>query len=91
MYSFHPLAYQAPGLVTVKVVSSTGSYLGETLFEYIDEVQDIMRQLVRDKEMHSAFFHIWAQELAKETSKTEEPQPSQANPSFKTAGMYAYS
>ena len=36
MFSFCSLAYHSSGVVTVQVVSSTGSHLGQTLFEYID-------------------------------------------------------
>ena len=85
-YSF-PLACQEPGTVTVNVESSTGNYLGNTLFEYVDEVQDILQQLVRDSRLQAMFFHFWAQELGNKTDESEKRRPSQPPPNFKTDGM----
>lgn len=87
MSSFDPLAYPSPGVVTVQVVSSTGSHLGQTLFEYIDPVDDILKKLVHDKELHSRFFYLMAQEMRTALSKPEKPQPSSAISGYKTPGI----
>ncbi|XP_022800861.1 uncharacterized protein LOC111338619 isoform X1 [Stylophora pistillata] len=52
-----------PGLVTVRVTSTTNVYLGETLFEYWDETRDTLRRLVRDGDMQRLFFSLWAQNI----------------------------
>ena len=75
-------------MVTVKVESSAGRYLGETLFEYMDEVEDILRQLVHDGGLQARFFHIWAQGLRDKTNTTEDRETSQTALSFKAAGMF---
>ncbi|KAJ7383811.1 hypothetical protein OS493_025683 [Desmophyllum pertusum] len=80
------LACQEPGIVTGKVRSSTGNYLGETSFEYVDEVPDILQQLEHDKALHETFFHLWSQGLGNKTDEREKQQPSQPAPSFKTEG-----
>ena len=84
-----PLACQEPGIVTGKVRSSTGNYLGETSFEYVDEVPDILQQLEHDKALHETFFHLWSQGLGNKTDEREKQQPSQPAPSFKTEGMFS--
>ena len=90
MSSFLPLAYPSPGVVTVEVVSSTGSYLGQTLFEYIDTVDHILKRLEHDQELHRRFFHLMAQELRSALRKPEKRQPSPAIPGFKIPGMCAF-
>ena len=52
-----------PGLVTVRVTSTTNVYLGETLFEYWDETRDTLRRLVRDGDMQRLFFSLWEQNI----------------------------
>ena len=44
------------------VQTLTGQYLGKTWFFYVDEVQEVLRQLVKDAAMQSLFFNLWAQE-----------------------------
>lgn len=80
-------AYHSPGVVTVQVVSSTRSHLGQTLFEYIDAVDDILKKLEHDEELHRRFFHFMAQELRNATRKPENRQPSPAISGFKTPGI----
>ncbi|XP_078354207.1 uncharacterized protein LOC144638813 isoform X1 [Oculina patagonica] len=79
-------AYQVPGPVKVKVMSSTGSYLGDTSFTYIDDIEDVLRLLIHDRELQSTFFHLWAQGLGNETSESETKQrhSSQAPSNFNT-------
>ena len=89
MSSFLPLAYHAPGLVTVEVVSSTGSYLGETSFEYIDAFEFMFKKLEHDQELHSRFFHLMTQEMRNALKKTEKGQLLSAIPGLKSPGMYA--
>lgn len=89
MSSFHPLAYPTPGFVTVKVLSSAGRVLGETSFEYIDVVEDILKKLVHDTRMQSKFFHCWAQELGKVLSEPENLLPGDRE--FKKSGMHGLS
>ena len=86
MSSFHPLAYPTPGSVTVKVLSSTGRFLGETSFKYTDIVEDILKKLVHDAEMQSKFFHCWAQELGNVLSEPENLLPGDTE--FKKSGMH---
>ena len=89
MSSFLPLASHSPGVVNVEVVSSTGSYLGHTIFTYIDVVDDILKKLVHDQDLHRRFFHLMAQELRNALRKPEGRQPLPAIPGFKTPGMHA--
>ena len=89
MSSFHPLASHSPGVVTVEVVSSTGSYLGQTLFKYIDVVDNILKELEHNEELHRRFFQLMAQEVRNALRNPEKLQPSPAIPGFKTPGMCA--
>jgi len=91
MSSFHPLASNSPGLVTVEVVSSTGSYLGQTLFNYIDVVDYIFKELEDDHELHRRFFHLMTQEIRNALRNPEKRQPSPAIAGFKTPGKNALS
>lgn len=69
--------------------SSTGRYLGETLFEYADEVEDILQQLVHDAGLQARFFQIWSQGLGNRTNDGEKQKTSQTTgSSFKPAGMF---
>ena len=80
-------AYHSPGVVTVEVVSSTGSHLGQTQFTYIDVVEDIFKKLEHDEELHRRFFHVMAQELRSALKKPEKGQPPPAISGFKTPGI----
>jgi len=89
--SFHPLAYHSPGPVTVEVVSSTGSYLGQTSFTYIDVVDYIFKELEDDYELHRRFFHVMAQEVGNALRNPGKRQLSTTIPGFKTPGEYVLS
>lgn len=86
MFSFCSLAYHSPGVVTVEVVSSTG-HLGQTQFKYIDAVDEILKKLEHDKELHNRFFHLMAQELRSALRKPDKQQPSPAISGFLTPGI----
>jgi len=77
-------ASHSPGVVTVEVVSSTGSYLGQTLFKYIDVVDNILKELEHNEELHRRFFQLMAQEVRNALRNPEKLQPSPAIPGFKT-------
>ena len=80
-------AYHSPGVVTVEVVSSTWSHLGETQFTYIDAVEDIFKKLVHDEELHRRFFLVMTQELRSALRKPEKQQPPPAISGIKTPGV----
>ena len=80
-------AYHSPGVVTVEVVSQTGSHLGETQFTYIDAVEDILKKLVHDQELHRRFFLVMAQELRSALKQPEKGQPPPAISGIKTPGI----
>ena len=87
MFSFCPLACHSPGVVTVEVVSSTGSHLGQTEFTYTDAVDGMLMTLLHDKELHRRLFYLMAQELRTALRKPEKGQPSPANSGFITPGI----
>lgn len=48
-----------PGKVQVRVTSSAGDQLGETWFEYLDEMPDMFERLMGDPDLQRSFFALW--------------------------------
>ncbi|KAJ7383806.1 hypothetical protein OS493_025677 [Desmophyllum pertusum] len=56
---------QQPGTFQVTVNTQAGQLLGMTYFTYVDETQELLKQLVKDPAQRSQFFSKWAlQELS---------------------------
>ena len=55
-------ASQQPGKVTVMVSTQDGRWLGMTYFEYIDEIQEALKQLVKDPALQSLYFSMCSQQ-----------------------------
>ena len=59
----YSVASQVPGTVTVTVKSIRGSFLGETSFDYVDEVENVLQMLLRNRRLQARYFLLLAQEL----------------------------
>ena len=55
---------QAPGLVTVIVITDSGQDLGFTVFEYVDDMEDLLKQLVKDRLLQARYFAMLSTEFA---------------------------
>ena len=55
---------QAPGLVTVTVITDSGQDLGFTVFEYVDDMEDLLKQLVKDRLLQARYFAMLSTEFA---------------------------
>lgn len=66
------LAGQAPGHVAVKVQTFTGRLLGETTFEYVDEVEHVLQILLRDRRLQARYFYLLAEKLTSKPSETDD-------------------
>ena len=68
------LAGQIPGPVAVTIVHTlTGGVLGETTFEYVDEVGNVLELLLRDQKLQARYFHLLAKELERRPSSPPRP------------------
>ena len=59
----YSVASQVPGTVTVTVKSIRGNFLGETSFDYVDEVENVLQMLLRNRRLQARYFLLLAQEL----------------------------
>lgn len=55
---------QAPGEVTVTVVTDSGQDLGFTFFKYVDDMEDLLKQLVKDRLLQARYFALLSTEFA---------------------------
>ncbi|XP_078354175.1 uncharacterized protein LOC144638793 isoform X1 [Oculina patagonica] len=55
-------AAQQPGPVPITVSTQAGRWLGMTYFMYVDEIQEVLKQLVKDPALQSLYFAMWSQE-----------------------------
>lgn len=53
-----------PGEVAVTVITDFGQYLGGTFFEYKDEMEDLLKQLVKDRPLQARYFSMLSTEFA---------------------------
>ncbi|XP_073227617.1 uncharacterized protein [Porites lutea] len=65
-------AGQAPGHVAVKVQTFSGRLLGETTFEYVDEVEHVLQILLRDRKLQARYFYLLAEKLTSKPSETDD-------------------
>ena len=66
------LAGQAPGHVAVKVQTMSGRLLGETTFEYVDEVEHVLQILLHDRKLQARYFYLLAEKLTSRPSETDD-------------------
>ncbi|XP_022803776.1 uncharacterized protein LOC111341089 [Stylophora pistillata] len=64
-----------PGIVTVKVQSRDGIFLGNILFEYVDADKTYLKRLVTDPKLLQKFYMQMAEEQGKKTRESEK-QPN---------------
>ena len=55
---------QAPGEVLVFVTTDSGQYLGITFFEYVDEMEALLKLLVKDRSLQARYFAMLSTEFA---------------------------
>ena len=55
---------QAPGEVTVTVITDSGRDLGFTFFKYVDDMEDLLKQLVKDRFLQARYFAMLSTEFA---------------------------
>ena len=55
---------QAPGEVLVFVKTDSGQYLGITFFEYVDEMEALLKLLVKDRLLQARYFAMLSTEFA---------------------------
>ena len=55
---------QAPGEVTVTVITDSGQDLGFTFFKYVDDMEDLLKQLVKDRLLQARYFAMLSTEFA---------------------------
>lgn len=66
-FNFTPYFYLAspsPGKVTVTVITDAGENLGFTLFSYIDDKKNMLKQLVKDPMLQAEYFRILSTKFA---------------------------
>ena len=51
----------------------TGGVLGETTFEYVDEIGNVLELLLRDQKLQARYFHLLATELERRPSSPPRP------------------
>lgn len=79
----YSVASQVPGTVTVTVKGMTGNFLGETSFDYVDEVENVLQMLLRNRRLQARYFLLLAQELGNRSLSDptdhlkEDKQPSE--------------
>ena len=64
----YSVASHVPGTVTVTVKSMRRNFLGETSFVYVDEVENVLQLLLRDRQLQARYFLLLAQELGNRSS-----------------------
>ena len=74
--------------MSVKVRTSSGHYLGETSFEYIDDIRDVLQLMLHDAKLQASFFRRLAEKLERKTDETDRKQPPVSS-SLKIAGKAA--
>ena len=62
--SFLHSGSQAPGEVTVTVITDSGRDLGFTFFKYVDDMEDLLKQLVKDRFLQARYFAMLSTEFA---------------------------
>lgn len=55
---------QAPGEVPVTVITDSGRDLGFTFFKYVDDMEDLLKQLVKDRFLQARYFAMLSTEFA---------------------------
>lgn len=66
-FNFTPYIYlgsPSPGKVTVTVITEAGKDLGFTLFNYIDDKENMLKQLVNDPMLQAKYFLILSTKFA---------------------------
>lgn len=58
------LGSESPGEVRVTVITDTGEKLGFTFFTYIDDKENMLKQLVKDRILQAKYFLILSTEFA---------------------------
>ena len=61
-YKYYITASQKPGPVPVTVSTQDGRLLGMTCFMYVDEIQEVLKQAVKDLALQSLYLTMWSQE-----------------------------
>ena len=61
-YKYYITASQKPGPVSVTVSTQDGRLLGMTCFMYVDEIQEVLKQVVKDPALQSLYLTMWSQE-----------------------------
>ena len=57
--------------------SCCGRLLGRTFFEYVDEVEDVLLEMVRDYRLQARYFKLLARELEnRETNRNPTSEPN---------------
>jgi len=67
------------------VHTSSGDYLGETPFEYFDEIKDTLQLVIRNDRLRALFFRLMAQDLENKSSETLSKE-TLISSSFKITG-----
>ena len=55
-------ASQKPGPVLVTVSTQDRRFLGMTYFKYVDEIQEVLKQVVKDPALQFLYLTMWFQE-----------------------------
>jgi len=61
-FKYFITASQQPGPVPVTVKTQDGRLLGITYFMYVDEIQEVLKQVVKDPALQSLYLTMWSQE-----------------------------
>ena len=61
-FKYYIAASQKPGTVPVTVNTQDGRLLGMTCFMYVDEIQEVLKQVVKDPALQSLYLTMWSQE-----------------------------
>ena len=61
-FKYYITASQKPGTVPVTVNTQDGRLLGMTSFTYVDEIQEALKQVVKDPALQSLYVTMWSQE-----------------------------
>ena len=62
LFKYYITASQQPGHVPVTVNTQDGRLLGMTVFLYVDEIQEVLKQLVNDPALQSLYFAMWSKQ-----------------------------
>ena len=61
-YCIYFTASQQPGPVSVTVNTQDDRLLGMTYFMYVDEIQEVLKQIVKDPALQALYLTMWSQE-----------------------------